>query len=667
MIINQPDSHKDNIAPKDISNRFFFSLFLIILLFSISFIYIYKKNIASINKRNIEQTKNRIIQAKKDYLKTAIDRTFIEIQLLEKIPLDKTNSTPEKLKEHAKTIIRNTILKDSGYIFVNEIINYEGGDKYAIRAVHSNLPDTEGNYLSTNTQDIKGNTPYLTELEGVKAKGELFFTYWFKKFGQEKISHKLTYVKLYKKYNWIIGTGVYLDDVDDYISNEIIKNKLVKDQQNRILVILVIITLALAIITAIFYKERIHKILKFYIDQVKDRELALKKINESLEKTIKIRSEQLNQSEKSYRAIFHNNQSIMMLIDPNNGNIVDANQAALNFYNYSLEEFTSIKISDINILPPKKVKQAMEISKSQSNYFLFKHRLSSGEIKDVEVYSEHMIINNNELLFSIVHDISELRKTQQELIIAKKRAEESDKLKTAFLANMSHEIRTPLNSILGFSDLIINPHNTLEQNSRFSNIINTSGLQLMRIIDDIIDISHIESKQLKVSLSPISTNKTLEKIADTFKNTVLNSKNKVVDFKLQIPNTKKDFIINTDEVRFTQICNNLLRNAWKFTNEGYIEIGYIHIKNNSKEHLKFYVKDTGCGIAENKFDLIFDRFSQVAYDEYREGNGLGLSITEGLVKLLGGEMELESTLGKGSCFYFTIPLNFPSIEQIMQN
>ncbi|MPQ47694.1 PAS domain S-box protein [Marinifilum sp. N1E240] len=657
-----------SIAPKDISNRFFFSLLLIILIFTTVFVYTYKKNTDKLNEDHLQQSKEQIIQAKKDYLKAVVDRTISEIELIEKMHLQLNNnpdeSTYKLIKEQAKAFIRNTILQDSGYIWVDEVISYNEGDKFAIRMVHPNLPETEGDTISTSTKDIKGNTFYLTELEGVKRYGELYFSYWFKHFGNNKISQKLSYAKLYKKYNWIIASGVYLDDVDEFIASETSKSVLITTEHNKLAVIIALTTILLSIISALFYRKRITNILKFYMNKVHERENALKEINLSLENIVEERSRQLSESEKRYQVIFRNNQSIMMLLNPSNGDILDANDAALNFYGYSLDEITSINISKINTLSKKEVELAIhETNKSGSKYFLFKHRLSNGKIKDVEVYTERMTINSKEVFFSIIHDISKLRKTQQELLIAKKKAEESDQLKTAFLANMSHEIRSPLNSILGFTDLLSGSNISIDQKSRFTQIINNSGEQLMRIIDDIIDISHIESNQLTLSISSISINNSLEEIVTGFKNSRMTSKNKNIDLYLQIPNKKIDYKIKTDEVRFTQICNNLLNNAYKFTEKGSIEIGYTLGDSSQNKYLNFYVKDTGLGIPKNKFNLIFDRFSQVSHNDYREGNGLGLSITKGLVQLLGGEINVESTLGKGTTFYFTIPITYKSQKQ----
>ena len=163
----------------------------------------------------------------------------------------------EAVKSEMADIIRNTRFGDNSYIWVNEILNYEGGHNYAIRRIHPNLPDTEGTYLSTDMTDIKGNLPYLTELKGVKKNGELYFTYYFKELNSEKISLKLTYAKLYKDYNWVIAMGVYQDDLQSYIDQTNQKSKTLASRLTLILVLLFIIILVLSY-TLVVQIEKMH-------------------------------------------------------------------------------------------------------------------------------------------------------------------------------------------------------------------------------------------------------------------------------------------------------------------------------------------------------------------------------------------------------------------------
>ena len=427
-------------------------------------------------------------------------------------------------------------------------------------------------------------------------------------------------------------------------SLELIKTiQAAKQREGTIILCIGLVTVILIIITGVIHSRNLRKLFTSKLSEADCRQKELQKLIEE-------RSQELLENKKQFDWIYQNSQSIMLIIDPSDARIIDANKAALDFYGYTYEQLCSTRITDINILPKSKVNKAMKnTQRSKSGHYFFKHKLSSGIVKDVEVYSDEITFNKRKLLYSIVHDISELRKTQKELIIAKNKAEESDRLKSAFLANMSHEIRTPMNSILGFTDLLNNPDNTKEQKDKYYNIINKSSKQLLHIIDDIIDISRIESNLIQTHLEDISVNNTLRYVSESFKQTHSSRRDKI-DLRLNVP--ANDIQLTTDEYRFIQICNNLLSNAFKNTEKGMIEIGYQVKETNAQ----FYVKDTGCGIPNDKFDLIFDRFSQLTEEDYRKGNGLGLSITKGLIHLLGGNIKLESQIDKGTTFYFSLPL-----------
>jgi hypothetical protein len=252
----------------------------------------------------------------------------------------------------------------------------------------------------------------------------------------------------------------------------------------------------------------------------------------------------------------------------------------------------------------------------------------------------------------VCRDISDRKKIEADLISAKNKAEENDKLKTAFLHNISHEIRTPLNAIVGFSSLLDDLNLSRAQQKSFIEIINKSSDHLLEIINDIIETSNIEAGVVKVNEYDLYLNDLIEKLYIQFN---LYAERKNIQLERSFGIRDERFIIRTDKTKLFQILSNLISNSIKFTDSGTIKFGYIVEENN----LHFYVSDTGKGIPENEFQKIFDRFYQVEHTLNRlyEGTGLGLSICKAYVELLGGQIWLSSKVGEGTTFNFSIPFN----------
>ena len=244
-----------------------------------------------------------------------------------------------------------------------------------------------------------------------------------------------------------------------------------------------------------------------------------------------------------------------------------------------------------------------------------------------------------------------IKERTEELYVAKEKAEESDRLKSAFLANMSHEIRTPLNGIVGFTGLLSANDITASQKNKYIDIIQNSTRHLLGIINDILDLSKIEVNQLEIERNEFNLNEVLFEQYTLF-NKIISDTGKT-NVSLHYKTIPEEIILYSDKNRFRQILNNLLNNALKHTEKGYIEFGYTR----KQETLEFYVRDTGEGIDEKYHDIIFRNFRQAGDSEaaYTSGTGMGLSITKHLVELLGGEIYVESKKGKGSSFYFTLP------------
>ena len=262
--------------------------------------------------------------------------------------------------------------------------------------------------------------------------------------------------------------------------------------------------------------------------------------------------------------------------------------------------------------------------------------------------STSTIINNK--FVTAFFDITEEQKLRQELILAKEKAEESDRLKTAFLQNMSHEIRTPLNAISGFSGMLNKPELSEEKRKSFISIIQNSSKQLVSIVSDILTISSLETKQEKQNIDKVCINNIILDLLAIFK---LQAQNQNISLYAKQQLNDKQSEIYTDKTKITQILTNLLTNALKFTHEGFIEFGY----NLKDSELEFYVKDSGIGIKPEFHEKIFERFRQadISINKLYGGTGLGLAISKAFVELLGGKIGVQSELEKGSNFYFTIP------------
>lgn len=363
-------------------------------------------------------------------------------------------------------------------------------------------------------------------------------------------------------------------------------------------------------------------------------------------------------SHQTYKGIFDTITELLYIQDEN-GRFLDINDTVVNFYGYSREEILG-KTPDFLGVPNLNDYDALnrmfaETWAGKNQQFEFWALKKNGDIAPKEVSMTQSIYFDQKVILTIARDISERKQAEIELIQAKERAEESDLLKSAFLANMSHEIRTPMNAILGFSHLLEENHLDPEEKKEYIHIIHKRGNDLLNIINDILDISKIEANQLSLYYAPCDLVNLMYEVHSTHSSYILTSIDERVELVLN--NSLDDnLIISTDVSRVQQVLNNLIGNALKFTEKGSVEFGYT-IENN--DTIKFYVKDTGIGIPLNKQKIIFDRFRQSEDNHLTrqfEGAGLGLAICKGILELMGGNLWLESELGVGSTFYFTLPL-----------
>ncbi len=259
-------------------------------------------------------------------------------------------------------------------------------------------------------------------------------------------------------------------------------------------------------------------------------------------------------------------------------------------------------------------------------------------------------------------NITERKKVEEELIKAKERAEESDRLKSAFLTNMSHEIRTPMNGILGFAELLKEPDLSPENLLKYIDVIEKSGNRMLNIINEIVDISKIESGQMEINLKDSNIRELLDNLLIFFKP---EANNKGIDFSMSFDWNNSSQVICTDREKLYTIFTNLIKNAIKYTDEGSVVFGVKR----EEESFLFYVIDTGVGIPEGRHKAIFERFVQADLSDIqaRQGAGLGLAIAKSYTEMLSGKIWLDSKPGYGSSFYVRFPVKIADTKKIKKD
>ncbi len=360
----------------------------------------------------------------------------------------------------------------------------------------------------------------------------------------------------------------------------------------------------------------------------------------------------LKESEQRLRTLSDTTTAGIFIFDGNK--IVYANPASEQLSGYSNQELMALNIMDLVHPDFKKLVRIQSIAtrsgKKGSSHFEIKILRKHGEESWLDVNIELIQWMGNQAGIISAFDITTSKQAQEDLIKAKEKAEESDRVKSAFLANMSHEIRTPMNGILGFLNLLQDPDLTKNNMSAFIKIVNESGERLLNTINDIIEISKIEAGQVPVDYSSVDIHEILNYMLEFFKPEA-EKKGLTLRYNHLAGNNT---VFSTDRNKLESIITNLLKNALKFTDTGTVEFGINYVDKN----LTFFVKDSGIGIPEDKLDVIFERFMHAELNRTRqhEGSGLGLSISRAYTEMLGGKIWAESELGKGSVFYVSFHL-----------
>jgi PAS domain S-box-containing protein len=372
----------------------------------------------------------------------------------------------------------------------------------------------------------------------------------------------------------------------------------------------------------------------------------------------------LRQKEEQYRTLIEGMNEGLMLTDTQD-TILFVNQQTCDITGYDADELIHKNCHQLLFDPnSEKFNQELNHLKKQGAKSSFELEMVRKNNEKIWVHVSCSPVYNDDDkeigMIGVFQDISDRKKTEnerqkltQELVLAKEKAEESDRLKSAFLANISHEIRTPMNGILGFAELLKTPELTQDMHERYIHIIEQSGKRMLNIINDIVDISKIEAGQMNIHLEETNVNQLLKDLL-VFFSPEAQSKGLKLTVSANLPDEKSS--IQTDYTKLAQVLTNLIKNAIKFTKSGSIEFGYN--PNVVGTSLQFFVKDTGAGIPADQTEMIFERFRQgsVLLTRAYEGAGLGLSISKAFVDMLGGKIWVESELGKGSTFFFSLPL-----------
>ena len=365
---------------------------------------------------------------------------------------------------------------------------------------------------------------------------------------------------------------------------------------------------------------------------------------------------QLKEQTSFLNTIFHGIQEGISIVDEYE-NITFCNPAFAKMIEEPIENLIGANLKDIfdPTLFPFFQEETKKRKTGESSIYEILYTTKSCKNKYFRIYVSPQVSEDNKIVGSIasILDISERVETDTQLVKAKEKAEESDKLKSTFLANMSHEIRTPMNGIIGFAELLSKPSITEEKRKLYTNLIQTRSRDLLELINDIIDFSKIEAGQMNITLVDFNLESTIEEMYTFFSSKIKKMQKKNVEIRKSLPPNSSDIYSVSDVVKIKQVLINLVENALKFTEEGYIEIGFKI----EEEEIYFFVKDTGIGVPQDKQSLIFERFRQVDETTNRTygGAGLGLAICKAYITMLNGQIGVNSESGKGSEFYFSIP------------
>lgn len=572
----------------------------------------------------------------------------------------------DKLKHETLVRISKLRFGQEGYLFVNttdgKALIYNGQLlPIPIDILKSRMPEWINNFRFRQKS--------LTDEQGK------FFKYFFRKLTSNTKGYKIAYIRMYKPWGWYIGAGVYYDEINKSINIEKAKlrKSIINDFIHIAMIILIVIVILIIINKMIIHaiSQTIKEFKKVYskaaddftkvnLDNIKHEEFL--DLANSANKMIEERNhffDALGREHILLRSLIDAVPNLIFYKDTES-RYIGCNHAFADYIGFDENEIighTDIELiggesaiayhaSDRLLLESKKLFKDEELITYPDG-----RQVRLETIKTIF----HDMNGNIQGIIGISHDITARYNMQEQLKIAKNKAEESNRLKTAFLANMSHEIRTPLNAIIGFSNLLVYDEPSREDKETYSRLITQSGDSLANLVNDIVDMAKIESGQVDVEKNTFKVNVIMTDLLVMYRERINHLESTII-IKYDPDPHYPELTLNNDISRMKQIIMNLLNNALKFSEKGELTFGF-----RVKEDLcNFFVQDQGIGISEENLELIFDAFTQVdgSYSRQYGGVGLGLSISKQLVALMGGKIWVQSISGEGSTFSFSLPLNY---------
>ena len=637
--------------------------FIIVLIYAPKYYYEYKNNIES-TQRHLDKLFQDRIKFEVDAIvsNTEYRKTVHTNYLKNEFPSYASDSLLKSVKEIVLKEINSLDLQGSqDYIFIYELLKPEGGKNFARMLINPNRPDLVGQLIDEDYKDIDGYEFRKEFMKGIRENGEALVSYLYKDPNTGLYDRKTSYFKYYPDFKWIFAQGYYSGQV-----SEIIKEDVKRYKKDFILRITLILGLLISFLTLYYYLFRNFSrnvqetILRYRTDLEEKNKMLLNEIDIS-----GLKQKELSEYSAYISKIYESIPVGIVLIDIENRTIEKINDAGLETLGYSREELVG-KICNHSFCPSlinkcPIIDGGKEIDSAER---MIIHK--SGRKIPVLKKACRITVKDHTYILESFIDISRLKEAEIELIRLKEKAEQASFEKSRFLANMSHEIRTPMNAIYGMSE-ILDETDLSDDQKEIVETIKASSHILVRILNDILDLSKIESGKITFENSNFEIRKLIKTISGSYE---MRADKNGIDFSVRYKPDGFDGIFISDTLKISQVINNLLGNAFKFTDSGSVTLTVeLLSENENSSEIKFCVKDTGIGIEKKYIDRIFERFSQADVSTTRKygGTGLGLTISKKLVELLGGNIKVESEPGKGTEFCFTLKLKKSLKTSLEQN